>query len=118
MGFVSVVGRFVVLSLAGSFVGLFVLSTGRSSVRRGDGVVREFICVHWEGGGWVGGKVRSFVHSFYWVVRSFVCPSFWWLVGSSYRFCGPVGRLAFGRYLFVFFVGRTVTLNQEGANYG
>lgn len=109
----SVVGRFVVLSLAGSFVGLFVLLMGRSSVRRGDGVVREFICVHWG-----GGEVRSFVHSFYWVVRSFVCPSFWWLVRSSYRFCGPVGRLAFGRYLFVFFVGRTVTLHQEGANYG
>lgn len=68
----SVVGRFVVLSLAGSFVGLFVLLMGRSSVRRGDGVVREFICVHWEGGGGWGGR---FVLSFIPFIGSFVLSS-------------------------------------------
>lgn len=65
----SVVGRFVVLSLAGSFVGLFVLLMGRSSVRRGDGVVREFICVHWGGGG------EKFVLSFIPFIGSFVLSS-------------------------------------------
>lgn len=66
----SVVGRFVVLSLAGSFVSLFVLSMGRSFILWGKGVACSFVCVRWGEGSFVG----SFFH---WVVRSFVCPSFW-----------------------------------------
>ena len=55
----SVAGRFVFLSLAGSFVGLFVHSMGRSFVFLGRGR-RPFtrLCLLGRG------KVRSFVSSF------------------------------------------------------
>ena len=76
----TLVGLLFFYPLAGAFVGLFVLSMGRSFVGGTGSSVNSFV--------FVGGESSFFRSFFHWVVRSFVCPSFWWLVRSSYRLYG------------------------------